>query len=249
MLLAHISDIIIDDFQISVSLPHRRDLHLMDRPEVLATLHEYLTSQKYLCDDHSHPKVVLYEPAPVGKTQLALLYANTHQYDFSSIFWIEAESARSIEWSFFDIAHQLLRHYESSPGGTPSLAASALGLQGILGADPDQIDLSRIVSAVMEWFTRKENTRWLLIYDNANGQGYSDIKDFIPPTSSGRGHVIVTTRLERRFHCEPVGHLIRSLHVPSIPHEDVLKFLLNLAHQKPKSLAPEGISINRHYLS
>jgi tetratricopeptide (TPR) repeat protein len=100
----------------------------------------------------------------VGKTQMAIEYANANRTKYTAGFWVAAETDAHINAGFAAIA----KHLE--------LPAAAL---------PDQ-KLS--VDAAKRWLN--ENKGWLLIFDNADIPAL--IKDFIPRV--GNGHVILTSR-------------------------------------------------------
>jgi hypothetical protein len=151
--------------------------------------------------------LVVSGPTGIGKTQLVLEYAHTHQNHFTSIFWVFAESIRAIEMGFFSIAQKLLNRYarviESSGVSDTEArtqAAQVLGLQELLNDVSEgnirlDITVTRIVTrAVIEWFNRKENRQWLLILDGLDLEDIMEIFPLIPVNRCNHGHVILTRR-------------------------------------------------------
>lgn len=119
----------------------------------------------------------------IGKTQLAIRFAKSHEDKFSSIFFIDAYSHDSISQCFRDI-HLLL------------FGNSSKQLSGVENETTIQQDSSR-TREVLEWFCLDGNARWLLIFDNVDRQPSDpegiDVASFFPPVN--RGSIIITTRL------------------------------------------------------
>jgi tetratricopeptide (TPR) repeat protein len=78
----------------------------------------------------------------IGKTQLALAYAHTHQGEYGLVHWIAAEQ----------------------PAG---LAASYMALAPALGLDPGSSDQAALVAAIRDQLEGRD--RFLLVFDNAPG--------------------------------------------------------------------------------
>jgi hypothetical protein len=118
----------------------------------------------------------------MGKTQLAIQFAKSHEDKFSSIFFIDAYSQESISQTFLGIHLLLCGNRNKQVGGM---------VEG-----PNMLD-TLIISEVLDWFCLDGNTRWLLIFDNVDRQPSDpkgvDIAAFFPPCN--RGSILITTRL------------------------------------------------------
>ena len=98
----------------------------------------------------------------VGKTQLAAEYAHRFAGEYDTIWWVAAEQAAVIGEQFAALAREL--------GCAPSSAPPAVAQRAVLMA-------------------LREQRRWLLIFDNAEGP--RDVADWLP---GGTGHVLITSR-------------------------------------------------------
>ena len=126
----------------------------------------------------------------IGKSQLAIEYATRHQMHYTAIFWCSGRSKGTLRNDIASIAEQI---------PLPSI----LDTFGKIGKEESDID--NALSAVFEWFSRLENTLWLLIIDNCDHQRSStskeapsdpqtyDIRAFFP--NIHQGTIIITTRL------------------------------------------------------
>lgn len=166
---------------------------------------------------HGHSSrsvVVLHGLGGIGKTQLAIEYIRKHKEKYTAIFWLNANNKDSLRLSFRDIAQQILTHHPST---------------GVLSNVDLEGDLDRVVSAVKAWLNLRDNTRWLMIYDNYDNPRTSnnsdcstvDVRRYLP--ESDQGSVIITTRsasvtLGRRLHIQKLIGL-----------EDGLKILSNMS--------------------
>jgi tetratricopeptide (TPR) repeat protein len=100
----------------------------------------------------------------VGKTQLALKYAERHRKDYAAVLWVSAASRETLLSGFAALA-------------------------GVLNLpERNEADQEKAVAAVRRWLDTTEQT-WLLILDNADELEL--LQDFLP---SGRGHCLLTTR-------------------------------------------------------
>jgi tetratricopeptide (TPR) repeat protein len=105
----------------------------------------------------------------VGKTQLAVEYANRYANEYDLVWWVPCDDA------------------EAMRGAMAELTARA----GMADAaqEPDDRNWAELFDVLRR---RERFARWLLIFDNAGEPG--DIKDLIPPLV---GDVLVTTRSSR----------------------------------------------------
>ncbi len=111
-----------------------------------------------------HGKAALQGMPGVGKTQLALKYAERHRQDYAAGLWVSASSRETLQSGF-------------------AALATTLNLP-----EQNEADQEKAVAAVRRWLNTIEQT-WLLILDNADEPEL--LHEFLP---SGRGHCLLTTR-------------------------------------------------------
>jgi len=99
----------------------------------------------------------------VGKTRLALEHAYCGEADYDVRWWVRAGDLASLQADLVELGKEL----------------------GIL-AQPEHVEAS--AHEVLEWLSN--HTRWLVVYDDADG--YTMLRPFLP--SPCRGHVLVTSR-------------------------------------------------------
>ncbi|KAF8444347.1 hypothetical protein BDZ91DRAFT_670464 [Kalaharituber pfeilii] len=149
-------------------------------------------------------QVVLYGMGGVGKTQIALEYIYRYSRDYSAVFWINAATEQTTKLSFTHIMQQLIKHYAKlSNEPDYSYIGRLLGMAGKLDSAgtftiQQPSEEQHVVDAVKEWFTTKENTKWLLVFDNLDDLTSFNINDYIP--SSAHGTVIITSRRRESVH-------------------------------------------------
>ena len=118
----------------------------------------------------------------IGKTQLAIQFAKSHEDKFSSTFFIDSHSQESVSRAFLDI-HLLL-------WGESDKQASGI-------VDEPKLPETRMIGEVLDWFCLDGNTGWLLIFDNVDRQPSDpdgiNITAYFPPCN--RGSILITTRL------------------------------------------------------
>ncbi|KXX76611.1 Regulatory protein AfsR, partial [Madurella mycetomatis] len=101
-----------------------------------------------------------------GKTQIALKHAFSHRHDYHHVFFVNAASQDTAVQGFAKI-HSLLQ-------------------LGQANSDQDKVEIVR------RWFSQSGNTRWLLIFDNADDLDGVDLWSFIPVVDAG--DILITTR-------------------------------------------------------
>ena len=101
-----------------------------------------------------------------GKTQIAIKYAYDHAAEYDYIWLINAESKLTLEQSYREFA---LR------SGMPPTGAE---------------DSEYVLQYVKSWL--EENSRYLFIYDNAEGLS-SNLQEFLPVGQTS-GHILINTR-------------------------------------------------------
>jgi hypothetical protein len=81
-------------------LPFRQNPRFYGRQEELERINKYLSPK----GDQSLRTYTIYGRRGVGKTEIALQFANTNSAGFDAIFWIQCETSVAIRQSFTDVA-------------------------------------------------------------------------------------------------------------------------------------------------
>ncbi|HEU5375832.1 MAG TPA: tetratricopeptide repeat protein [Ktedonobacteraceae bacterium] len=144
------------------TVPFPRNPYFTGREEVLLHLHHLLFSSH--APDHTCT-LALCGLGGIGKTQVAAEYAYRHAQDYTSIFWLQAETAEHLRSDLL-------------------VMADLLDLP-----EQEEQDQRRIISAVHRWLV--SHRHWLLILDNV--QAIEEVKELLPVVSSGS--LLFTTRL------------------------------------------------------
>lgn len=132
-------------------------------------LHEMAQVLQPLRAPQKQQRLLLGGMGGVGKTQLAIAYAESYRGSYSSVFWLNAASEAALKDSFRLVA---------------SLIFSV--------RDPRVLESNTIVGRVHQWLSDLRNNEWLLIFDNYDEPSQFEINDYYPPASHGA--VVVTTR-------------------------------------------------------
>ncbi|OWT42553.1 tetratricopeptide repeat domain protein [Pochonia chlamydosporia 170] len=194
-----------NDFSVTFSLSEVPEIQYF-----VARRREIAEMRRTLSSDGSRRVVTLHGLGGIGKTQLAVAYANRFRDEYSAIFWFNIKDEASIQQSFTKVARQILHQHPNAS------RLSELDLQQ---------NHNEVVEAVKAWFNSPGNTRWLIVYDNYDNPKLTnrtsntaiDITRFIP--MAHQGSIIVTTRLSQ----VDMGHLIRIRKLEST--DDSLKIL------------------------
>ncbi|KAJ5732695.1 hypothetical protein N7493_004176 [Penicillium malachiteum] len=109
-------------------------------------------------------RLVLGGMGGIGKTQLAIAYAESGRGSYTSGFWLNAVSEASLKDT------SIIFEVED------------------LGVLEDK----EIVRRVHQWLSTPKNTRWLLIFDNYDDPDHFRIDNYYPPASHGA--ILVTSR-------------------------------------------------------
>jgi hypothetical protein len=161
----------------------------VDRPTEMAELERVLLprlGQNQCLRQKTH---VLRGLGGMGKTQLAVEFAQRHHRRFSSVLWLDGRSEGILKRSIASCAGRI-------PQGQIPETSRRYTADG-------SADIHVVVRDVMAWLARPDNTAWLLIFDNIDrdykAQGGDpdayDIRRYLP--DAGHGSVLVTTRLAR----------------------------------------------------
>jgi hypothetical protein len=153
--------------------------HFVGRSDELIAIH------KELQHDGSRKTVVVHGLGGMGKTQLALAYAQRHKDEYLAVFWINSKDVDTVKQGYAAAASRIYREH-------PSLVHLKTVAKGG--------NLDDAVEAVKRWMSHPQNNRWLVIYDNYdkpklpghNEPGTFDIRPFLP--EAHHGAVLVTTR-------------------------------------------------------
>ncbi|MCJ1404838.1 hypothetical protein MMC11_008064 [Xylographa trunciseda] len=193
-------------------------------------------------------RVVLQGMGGIGKSQLARSYATGHQNNYSAIFWLNAKTEQSLRRGIALIAEQI---------PLPDVLDAGRCLRsGEAGTDA-------AVAAVISWLCLKDNTDWLLVFDNLDRQisgehqedefdatlGSSnagfDAYKYIPDVS--HGCLLITSRLSflsRAFGATDIRVAEMS------PHEGI-RLLCKASHKNPEEpgIAPLVQRLGAHPLA
>ncbi|KAL6825921.1 hypothetical protein J3E69DRAFT_335364 [Trichoderma sp. SZMC 28015] len=120
---------------------------------------------------HRRRSVVLHGLGGIGKTQLALEYAQRHLEHYSTTIWLEARNETTINQSFTRLAERILEKEQVT------YVQNALNSQ----------DQSIILKAVKRWLDEPANKSWLIIYDNY------DYHDFTNPHSEDEEYLGISS--------------------------------------------------------
>ncbi|PVH90847.1 hypothetical protein DM02DRAFT_636518 [Periconia macrospinosa] len=122
----------------------------------------------------------------IGKTQLAVEFARSHQHRFTSIFWLDGSSEARLKQSFVEAMARL-----------PQSELTGEGAEALQQAQPDT-DVA--VRECLQWLSLPSNPNWLLIFDNVDRdfhdkddpQAYN-VKNYFPHLD--HGSILITSRL------------------------------------------------------
>ncbi|KAJ5760217.1 TPR repeat protein [Penicillium odoratum] len=132
-------------------------------------LHKIASILQPLHTSRKQRRLFLAGPGGIGKTQLAIAFAESHRDTYKSVLWLNATSEATLKDSFRRIA---------------SLIFSV--------QDPQVLESVTIGERVQRWLSDSQNTQWLLIFDNYDNPSHFRINDYFPTASHGA--IVVTTR-------------------------------------------------------
>jgi hypothetical protein len=141
----------------------------------------------------------------MGKTQLALAYAQRHRDKYSAVFWVNSKSEDTLKQGYAVAARRICHEHPS----LVHLKAVAAGS-----------NLDEAAEAVKRWLSSVGNDRWLVIFDNYdtpklpghNESGTFDIRPFLP--EAHHGAVLITTRSSQL----PLGRPVALKKLQDIEH-------------------------------
>lgn len=131
----------------------------------------------------SRTTVVLYGLGGIGKTQIALKYANDYRDEYSAIFWVNYRSTDTVKQSLFAAAERVHRKYPSWPGLKEALESN---------------DVNKASLTVIDWLSQDQNNQWLVICDSYDQCQTDDSKqenwDLHRMLRAHHGHILITSR-------------------------------------------------------
>jgi hypothetical protein len=181
------------NIDLSHDLPSRL-VRLVGRELEIEILHAHLG------DPADGQRVVLLSGlGGIGKTQLALHYLERYNTVYQAVFWVRSSSEKDIVLSFRDIGRNLTHAVCAvSPATTEAEAARAIGLpradSSFSGQNLGYFDITTddLIQAVKRYLSRRQNERWILVFDGWDSSDMIDIKTCFP--SAKHGHILITTQ-------------------------------------------------------
>ncbi|KAF8849434.1 hypothetical protein BDZ45DRAFT_752800 [Acephala macrosclerotiorum] len=186
-------------------VPLRPTNAFLGRDSFLTQIQDHFTDVSLAGQQH---RLAIHGLGGSGKTQIALTYAFTHRSEYDSVFFLNAASSDSLTRDFTKL-HQILN-------------------LGAVDADENKVE------CVKRWFTRNDNTSWLIIFDNADDLEDVDLSSYFP--LSDAGDILITTRDHRIEHPELTTS---ALHLDVLSPEDAEELLLKRAAIKSLALEEE----------
>ncbi|KAF3029576.1 hypothetical protein E8E12_000791 [Didymella heteroderae] len=174
------SNEVVASFTVQFSVPEVSHVErFVGRQEQLDAIHQELQH------DGSRKTVVVHGLGGMGKTQLALEYAQRHRNEYSAVFWVNSKSEDTLKQGYAAAAGRIYCEH-------PSLVH--------LKAVAEQSNLGEAAEAVKQWLSSAGNDRWLFIFDNydtpklpgRDEAGTFDIRPLLP--RAHHGAVLITTR-------------------------------------------------------
>ncbi len=127
----------------------------------------------------------------VGKTQLALEYAQQNVSSFENVFWVSMANEESASLGFRSIYQRLQASKQSKHICAKSLARMSKTNCTSVSTNPETKD-DFITLMVKLWLQNPKHTNWLLILDNLDDLESWNHKEYIPGGSNGS--IVVTSR-------------------------------------------------------
>ncbi|KAL6802676.1 P-loop containing nucleoside triphosphate hydrolase protein [Trichoderma sp. SZMC 28013] len=178
------------------TIPFIRNPGFFGRKDILDTIDKSFREQPI-----RPTSIALWGAAGIGKTQIALEYANRLWSEgFDVIIWISSETSAERAKSYSDAARQL-QFKEFSETDT----------------------LEKNQHLLSQWLQRTD-VPWLLVFDNVESQ--ADLQTYWP--TAGQGRILVTCRSEI---LAGTGLIARSLEVPPFTVSESTEMILQITEQ------------------
>ena len=158
--------------QDKVFQPNGRNTRFVDRPNVFEAIRHAIENSKSMQCSH----IALCGLGGMGKSQIALEYCYRNKTNYRYIFWIDADTEKTVQTSFVEAARML----------------GLLTLSSTNSAKPEDV-----MPHITQWF--QSNKEWLLVFDNADDYSLGNTSDSFYlqtkyfPNMEG-GVILMTTR-------------------------------------------------------
>lgn len=200
-----------------VQIPHR-NMGFIGREYLLDRIEKEISHER---NTAGSVHFVLYGMGGIGKTQLALEYINRHFRDYSATFWVDASTTETVHKGFLDIMQELIDHHAALSGIHDNVrVCRLLGVDSHLVTTEGQLQVQetdevQVIKAVQRFLKIKENTRWLLVFDNADDLETVELQKYIP--SCSHGTVLITSR-RRESALERLGFEVEQMNADEAEH-------------------------------
>lgn len=188
--------------------------HFTGRTRTLQLMDEIL--QPIPRKDELHVGVI-YGPGGVGKTQLALEYARRHRFDYSSIFWIDADRQDTVETSVARCVKEIQDHYT-----TQGLKHSP-HFDVLSRCNPK--NTATCLDPFLIWLAHENNRQWLIIFDNHDDLESVRLRELLPNTAWGS--VLITSRRS------DLAISWDSVEIPVMEHDEAFELLQRSSQSNP----------------
>jgi hypothetical protein len=199
----------------ALNRPGDQSYHIFEVPGLLSV---YFTGRKrelqvihsFFCStgkDEAFPKrAVIHGMAGIGKTQVALKFANTYQSRYSTVLWTSAVNSIKMSQGYDRFA-ELLDLPEKS-----------------------RTEQHVRINAVKRWLSKQainsEGHSWLLILDNVDRGNIQEVFDFLPSSNESGGSILFTTRSHETA-ARLVGSAGLSIELSKMDDEEGVELLLS----------------------
>ncbi|KAJ6255791.1 hypothetical protein Dda_9472 [Drechslerella dactyloides] len=228
------------NFIIPFRMPLPRNRSFVGRAEELRKIYKYFAGSRPADVPHIF---ALTGTGGMGKTQIALEYAYRHHNDYTAVFWVSAASEDTIRTSFIDIMQCIVNEQAriTWPESAPDYEAigSKLGMPGLVDSkgtvSADLETVGNIRSALFRWLQLPGNSKWLLIYDNADDLETFNLQEYFP--NQGGGAILVTSRRPE------FSDSAKQADLHGLDKESGVTLLLRLAHLPDTPGVPQNEAI------
>ncbi|KAH8678133.1 hypothetical protein BX600DRAFT_507102 [Xylariales sp. PMI_506] len=190
-----------------------RNTGFVGRVKELSKIHAVLSSPGYVC--------LLTGPGGVGKTAIAVEYLYSFERDFTSIFWVETETA--------DVRAQM-----------DGFIAADVGAEG-----QHKLGEKALINLVREHLTTTDK-RWLLVFDNV--ESWEKVTQFIPRhMAESQGSILITSRQSHLVSSPQENH--REIALDVFTPEESTQLLIASMDGKLALATPETLRYHPKYLA
>ena len=164
---------------------------IVGRNDVLEIVHNAFVKEEW-------KMIALYGIGGLGKTRIAVEYIYAHRDVYNIIFWVNADTVKSIKAAFMNMAQQVIDWKCKDPTTNTrrevSKVCSELGLVHCVNLEQGQgtSNAEKVIGDIIGWLSREESGNWLLVFDNADDLDSVYLPEFFPASRIGR--IIITSR-------------------------------------------------------